>query len=314
LQDILVNDDKETEPKELFADSSNYPVFIMFDNHPDAQIYQNGLNEALVVYEVLAEGGATRFAGLYNGAPEGDRIGPIRSARPYVVEIASGWSAFFWHAGGSPEGLDLIPKTDVIDLNEISGLGIRYFWRDNDVPRPHNLFTSASLIDLGIEDFELTSLPREKLLWNWDLSDSESFDSTENDVIANSVYVDFSENIDFDANYEYDPVNNNYKRFMGGIAHIDYAINEQISPANIIIQRVPREGYYPSGYGRIKIDMVGEGEMMLFQNGELIEGTWKKEFRDDQTQWLNELGEPITLVRGQTWVELVPGKRVVSYE
>ncbi|MDP6571690.1 MAG: DUF3048 C-terminal domain-containing protein, partial [Patescibacteria group bacterium] len=116
------------------------------------------------------------------------------------------------------------------------------------------------------------------------------------------------------ASYEYDPIKNHYKRFMGGLEHIDYATGEQITTSNIIIQKVPQEGYYASGLGRIKLDMTGTGKMILFQNGKVIKGTWEKEFRDSQTIWLNEISEPITLERGQTWVEVVPGARLVTYE
>ncbi len=297
-----------------FTDASDYPVLVMFDNHPDSVPYQVGLSSALVVYEVLAEGGSTRFAGLFAGAPENaPKIGPVRSARPYVVAIASGWSAFFWHGGGSPEALELIPKTDVVGLNEISGLGIRYFWRDPDVPRPHNLFTSGDLIALGIADFELLGkLPREKLLWRWD--DDPPRSKRDERIAATRIYVDFSEGIGFDAEYEYDAGKDAYARFAAGVAHRDNATGLQLAPANVIVQKVPEEGYYPSGEGRISLAMEGEGEMLLFQHGRVARGTWRKESRDSQTEWLGADGEPVTLASGQTWVEVVPGSRAVTYE
>ncbi|OJI06258.1 hypothetical protein BK004_04675 [bacterium CG10_46_32] len=307
--------DEGRQPSEpVFADAFDYPVIIMIDNHPDAVPYQVGLSRALVVYEVLAEGGSTRFVALFAGAPEGaDKIGPIRSVRPYIVEIASGWSAFLWHGGGSPEALTLIPKTDVVDLNEISGLGVRYFWRDNNIPRPHNLFTSGELIKLGIQDFELTSLPQEKLIWQWE--DTNTGDAHDlNAPPASTIYIDFSPGIGFDASYEYDAKTDSYTRFLGGVAHRDNASNAHIAPANIIVQKVPAEGYYPSGYDRISLDMEGEGEMLLFQHGRVIAGTWKKETRDSQTQWFLESGEVAVLAQGQTWVEVVPGARSVTYE
>jgi len=298
----------------VFAADDDYPVLVMFDNHPDAISYLSGISSALVVYEVLAEGGSTRFAGLFAGAPENTpKIGPVRSARPYIVSIAAGWSAFFWHAGGSPEALELIPETNVVDLNEISGLGIRYFWRDTGVPRPHNLFTSGDLIALGIVDFELLGrLPGEKLVWQW--SDDPSEPGRDERVAATRTYIDFSESTEFDSSYEYDPGFRRYNRFMNGLAHRDSATGSQIAAANVIIQRVPGEGYYPSGYGRISIDMEGEGDMLLFQRGYVIKGTWRKESADSQTEWLDAEGKSIVLATGQTWVEVVPGGREVTYE
>ncbi|MEK7189177.1 MAG: DUF3048 domain-containing protein [Patescibacteria group bacterium] len=297
-----------------FAADDDYPVVVVFDNHPDAIPYLSGISSALVVYEALAEGGSTRFAGLFAGAPENTpKIGPVRSARPYVVEIAAGWSAFYLHGGGSPEALELIPETDVIDLNEISGLGIRYFWRDDAIPRPHNLFTSGDLIALGIADFELLGqLPAEKLSWQW--SDDAPEPKKDERVSASRIYVDFSENTEFDASYEYDPGFRRYNRFMNGLAHRDTATGSQIAPANVIVQRVPEEGYYPSGEGRISIEMTGTGDSLVFQRGYAIRGTWRKESQNSQTEWFDANGERVMLATGQTWVEVVPGARSVTYE
>jgi len=304
---------KQADNKEIFVDNKDYPVAIMFDNHPDSQIYLTGLSDALIVYEALAEGESTRFMGIFTSEVEAEKIGPVRSARPYFVQIASGWSAFYLHAGGSPEALELIKKTDVTDLNEISGLGILYFWRDDNVPRPHNLFTSADLITLGIKDFELNELPSEKLLWHWEKKKSKTKEEGDEGYISN-IYIDFSDGVEFDAAYKYVSEDNIYLREMGGIKHKDYGTDKQFTPSNIIIQKVPQEGYYESGYGRIKIDMTGNGDIMLFQNGEIINGTWEKENRDDQTEFFDDDGDKIELVRGQTWIEVVPGNRVISYE
>jgi hypothetical protein len=306
-------DKKRADNKEIFSEARDYPVAVMFDNHPDSQAYLTGLSDALIVYEALAEGDSTRFMGIFSGDVEIEKIGPVRSSRPYFVEIASGWSAFYLHAGGSPEALELIPTTEVIDLNEISGLGIRYFWRDDIVPRPHNLFTSSDLIALGLEDFELDELPDEKLLWQWEKKKGKSKKEGDEGYVS-SVYVDFSEGVEFDVGYEHNQDKNVYMREMGGIRHRDYGSGDQFAATNIIIQRIPWEGYYPSGYGRISLDLVGDGEMLLFQNGELIQGTWEKDSRDDQTEFFDEDGDRIELVRGQTWIEVLPGSRVVSYE
>ena len=307
----ILTDDSQDRDQEVapFSQEHDYPVMIVFDNHPDSRPYFTGIKEAEVVYEFLAEGGATRFAAVFSGAPRAEKIGPVRSARPYVVETASGWSAFFLHAGGSPEALDLIKsgKTDVIDLNEISGLGPVYFWRDAAIERPHNLFTSGERIADGLKNFGLNKLPSEKLTWKWGGREEDGKG-------ANSIYVDFSEGLEFDSSYEYDFDSGLYKRFLGGVEHKDRITGEQFSAANIIVQFVPKEGYYPSGEARISLDMIGEGDIMLFQNGRMIEGTWKKVRAKAQTEWFDSGSLPIVLMLGQTWVEIVPGSRVVSFE
>ncbi len=303
----------DTEGPVLFADWKQYPIVMMFDNSPEAREHHAGLSEALVVYEALVEGGATRLMAVFAGAPSVERVGPIRSVRPYFVETAAGWSGYYWHAGGSPEGLALIPKTDVVDLNEISGLGVRYFWRDNAIARPHNLFSSGELMAQGIEDFELYTLPEEKLIWEWmEAKDADDLDMP--DEAVRNVYVDYSEGVLFDASYTYDDEKEAYVRSESGYEHVDQNTGEPLIAHNIIIQRVPSEGYYPSGYGRISLDMLGEGEMVVIQKGHRIQGTWHKSDTNTQTEWLDEDGDPVALLPGTTWVEIVPGDRSVLFE
>jgi len=73
IRDIAPNNDEDIpiSSAALFSEAEDYPVLIIFDNHPDSQAYLEGISEAAVVYEWLAEGGATRFAGVYSGAPTG---------------------------------------------------------------------------------------------------------------------------------------------------------------------------------------------------------------------------------------------------
>src|SRR5438105_2843808 len=61
------------------------PLGIMIENHQDARP-QSGLSFADIVYEAIAEGGITRFLGIYycQDAPVN---GPIRSARTYFVDF-----------------------------------------------------------------------------------------------------------------------------------------------------------------------------------------------------------------------------------
>lgn len=282
-----------------FAGESNYPVLIMLDNSPESRPYQEGLDKALVVYETLVEGGATRLAGLFAGAPLSERIGPVRSARPYFVDIAAGWSAFYWHAGGSPEALALLNKSELTSLNEISGLGPKYLWRDKSIARPHNLFTSDELIAQALKDFELHSLQQEKLTWRWD--NNFSYPSS---PPASKINIDYSPIELYDASFEYNSEQGVYNRGQ----------NSVVAAANVIVQKIPAERYYPSGEGRLKLDLIGDGEMLLFRDGQVISGRWRKESFVSQTEWFDSAGGPLSLKPGQTWVEIVPGARDVIYK
>jgi len=80
----------------------------------------------------------------------------------------------------------------------------------------------------------------------------------------------------------------------------------------VIIQKVPGEQALPSGYDRIDFAIVGEGEAIYFRDGQVFIGRWKKAAAASQTEWLLD-NRPYILKQGQTWVEIVPGERTVTY-
>jgi hypothetical protein len=91
------------------------PVLVTINNHPKARP-QSGLASADIVYEMVAEGSVTRLLALYQSElPE--RIGPVRSARDYFIEIASGLDAFYVAHGYSPEARLLLTTGYVDNIN-----------------------------------------------------------------------------------------------------------------------------------------------------------------------------------------------------
>ena len=58
---------------------TNRPLAIMIDNQSGARP-QAGLNSAELVYEIIVEGGLTRYMAVFKNTTL-DQIGPIRSAR-----------------------------------------------------------------------------------------------------------------------------------------------------------------------------------------------------------------------------------------
>ncbi|GIW64151.1 MAG: hypothetical protein KatS3mg092_0084 [Patescibacteria group bacterium] len=61
------------------------PLGVMIENHVEARP-QSGLSSADVVFEVVAEGGITRFLSVFY-CQDAPYIGPIRSARIYFIKL-----------------------------------------------------------------------------------------------------------------------------------------------------------------------------------------------------------------------------------
>src|SRR4029077_11678317 len=70
---------------------------VMIDNYPIDARPQSGLHDAEIVYEVEAEGGITRYMALYLASTPA-KIGPVRSARTYFVDLARPYDSLFAHA------------------------------------------------------------------------------------------------------------------------------------------------------------------------------------------------------------------------
>ena len=61
----------------------------------------------MLYYEMVAEGNITRFLALFQSEIP-DKIGPIRSARDYFIDIAEGLDAFYIAHGYSPDAQSLL--------------------------------------------------------------------------------------------------------------------------------------------------------------------------------------------------------------
>ena len=59
----------------------------MINNINVARKAQSGLSDAYIVYEIVVEGGITRYLALFKDAPT-TRIGSVRSARHYFIDYA----------------------------------------------------------------------------------------------------------------------------------------------------------------------------------------------------------------------------------
>jgi len=58
--------------------------------------------------------------------------------------------------------------------------------------------------------------------------------------------------------------------------------------------------------GRVSVTAVGSGNATLFQNGQVVKGNWSKTSTNGPLVLTTTNGSPMSLVPGQTWIEVVP--------
>lgn len=272
-------------------------VLVSIGNNPSARP-QSGLNEAALVYECLAEGGITRlFAGFTH---EVDKIGPVRSARTFYVEIAMGHQTVFAHCGGSSNALALIKNAKAQSLDEIYSAG-ECFWRSQDRKSPDNLYTSTSRLVEGAtrRGYTLTQLN----MWDEGKLSGQS---------ALNLEYDFSDLESYRNVVSYQYKDGAYLRSINGEAHLD-ASGKQIAPVNLVFMEVTLS--YPNGHqAEPEVGLVGEGKALFASGGLYVTGTWKKASSTAPLQFFSADGTKIALPEGLTWVHMVRDMRLVKVD
>ncbi len=284
--------------------AARWPIAVMIDNHPDARP-QSALGLGRVVYETLAEGGATRFMAIFDGSENPERLGPVRSSRHYFVTLAEEYQAAYVHAGQSPQAAAQLLKSPVTDLNLIGSAG-RYGYRGNDHVSPHNLYTDDKLLTFALRDKNL--LEKRVEFRSWLFGPEPALEARPTTPLV--ITVKFSGGKSYESGWQYNREKNVFERSTGGQLHKDALTNEIISAKTVIVMRVPTETNLGEK-GRLDIDVLGDGEAKIFQDGAVIDGRWTRKTSADRTIFSNAQGIELTFHPGPIWIEVVPGTREV---
>lgn len=308
----------EQVPKSQF---SGLPIAIVLDNLEES-LPISGINRAAIIYEAPVEADITRFLSIFDQEFLPDKIGPVRSARPYLVDWAGEYGALFVHAGGSQETLQKISQNFypiIYDLDEISKNGI-YFWRDKQRQIPHNLYISKqsiidvikskNLVNALKPDFEnwprtKASLVRDEKFKSVDqLSDEFSPDQDYQTGVI--VKIDYRQPVV----WQFDKDFGVYLRFQNNQPFVDEE-NKQVQTENLIIQKTKID--ILDEIGRRSIETIGSGQALIFQRGLLIRGKWERMSANSRTKFYNSEGQEIEFLPGAIWIEIVSDSHRVLY-
>lgn len=288
--------EEELPPQEVQEEEIKEPelpgaLLVMVDNFKNARP-QSGLDKADMVYEMLAESGITRYMAVFYHR-HAERIGPVRSARYYFVQLAKGYDAPLAHAGGSTDSLNMIVSLKIKDMDEIYNAG-SYFWRDKKKKMPHNLYTSTERLlqgsgDKGYDFAPLSPLPTAT---EWEGEPQPEFT------------VDYSvSNYAYKASWVF--TGEKYERKINGEPHV-MEDGKAITADNVVVITAPTKDVVKDGILYSEIDIIGRGDARYFIDGKAMKGFWLKEAAKDSLRLLDEAGEPMKFKQGQTWIQVVP--------
>jgi hypothetical protein len=277
------------------------PIIVMIDNHPDAYP-QTGLDHAAVVFEALAEFGVTRFMAVYAPGitPDAPQIGPIRSTRLYFAQWALGFHALYTHAGGSPQGLELVESTDqLINLDALKNANGSYFTRDSEREAPHNLFSSSAELERAAKALGVADLAQPDLgfLFKSDAPEAQRPAAQQIDYFF--IYREDN------AGWNYDPATNGYLRLRRGKSARDAATNRQLWAKDVVVLEIKEAPLDDDPKGRIEQTVVGSGRARVFMDGIEREVTWRKDAPAAPLRFFEDSTET-QLNAGPVWIIALP--------
>lgn len=273
-------------------------VAIKVDNSPLARPYHRGLDEASLVYQELAEGGASRLLAVYS-SPTPTEVGPVRSLREGDIELVQQFGRIAIAASGANSGvLSLFREAEqdglLIDANF------------EHVPEPYrkaerradatNFFTSPEKIDRArpggssVQDIGLVFGP---------LPGGGS--------PAEQASIRFSPLTRVSMTYE--PSRGTY------VVHQDGDRMEDFAPTNVVVQAVTiRTSRFVDVLGNPTPDTetVGTGAATLLRDGVRLPGTWSRPDPQAGTRFLDADGRDLALKPGPTLVLMAPAERSLA--
>lgn len=276
------------------------PVAVMIDDNVQARP-QYGFNAASIVYQAPADGGETRYMMVFQER-QAKRVEPVRSGRPYFVNWAAEYRGAFAHYGGDAKTLKYLPTIHRKVIWNVDALfGSRAaFHRDKTRKAPHNAVTSTAAVrrravaqgaEASLADGAATRV----------FADDLPMDQR---PAKGSIRIPYNRGA---TSYSYDAERNLYLRSVAGRAQIDAADGKRVTARNVIVlfMKYSIDPESEPGYHRPVFDHVGSGRALVFRDGQIIKGTWKKPSAAALTRFYDAAGQEISLVRGRIFIQVV---------
>jgi hypothetical protein len=289
-------DGMPTEPQR----ANRLPLAVMIDDNVIARA-QSGFNAASIVYQAPADGGEDRYMLVFQELDAPD-VGPVRSGRPYFVNWAAEYRAGFAHYGGDLKMQQYVPTINgrlLYDINAL-GTGSKAYHRIGTRSAPHNGYTStdalwataarlgapaAMVAEVGLRPFKDDAAFKER-------------------PTGGSISVPYRTGA---VDYTYDRASNSYLRSVAGAPHVDPVDGKRVVARDVIVlfMKLTVDTKTEPGHSRPVLAQIGEGTALVFRDGTVVSGTWKKADAGDLTRLFDADGKEIALNRGRIFIQVV---------
>lgn len=282
-------------PSVPFRQTLARPMAVVVDNDLSARAYpQSGFVAASQVHEMPVEGGLSRLVMVFD-RDDPARVGPVRSARDYMVDLSRSMDAVMVHVGGSPNALNLIASTNTPTLDAFtsghlfagSAPGVGPFFSDGDALR-----AAVNRLDIG----------RGRVVSGVVYRPEPERDE------ADRVSVRFGGT--YQTGFRYEEGLNAYRWLRNDTPAVD-TDGESVLVDAVLIARVEARAIPGDAAGRLYVSMAG-GDATLFVRGRVVEGRWSLAAGRGVAFTTSE--GAVDLEPFKVWVVYAPSYAVVSVE
>jgi Protein of unknown function (DUF3048) N-terminal domain/Protein of unknown function (DUF3048) C-terminal domain len=264
---------------------------------------QAGLQQADLVYEYLAEGGITRMTVIYFKPSGGQRIEPVRSARPVTIRLWHAYHGVIFFSGANQKVLDVIHQQQIPALTEGTDGGA-YFARDAGRRAPHNLYTDGNRLSQGLSKYA----PRV----TYQLPTAGTPSASPAPAAANRIVFDQTNSHRVTYTYSAAEGAYSYGTEIGPL--VDKDTGQPIKPVNVVLIQV---AHHDAGFTdvvgapAVDFDLQGTGTADVFSQGKRYPAKWDLTNPELPVKILGADGKVMHLPTGLTWIHLVdPGTAI----
>ncbi len=272
------------------------PVVVRVPNDPSARP-QSGLTDADVVFEMLVEGGITRYAVVFHSR-DAQSVGPVRSARLSDLHYMPMLRGILAHVGASGPVLDRIRQAaqggTFIDLDQFQHADA--YDRVTTRAAPQNVYTSTQRIREAAKDTATVDVPP--------LEFDAAAPSGGKALASLVLPYTGAQRVE----YRWD--GRSYERIQDGKATTEGGSQTAVRPDNVVVIKTDItevRTIIEDELGSFSLDIrsTGSGAAVILRDGQRLDGTWSRE-GTDMYRFKDPAGKPIKLKPGLTWIHVVP--------
>lgn len=281
----------------------NRPALAIKIENSAAARPQENLDKADVVVEEYVESGISRLVAVFHSQyPES--VGPIRSMRPMDKNIAGPFDGPLVFSGAQGRFIDDAAASGMKLIAQDVGSG--GFYRSSGRAAPHNLYGYPQRF---AEQSGGSPAPGEQ--WEWAFPAETATAQTDGTAAS---HIDISMSGYSQPDWRWDAGRELWMRSEGSSPHVTSA-GTQLSATNVVMLWVDVQ--YTSGDAKSSVPetmLAGRGGSGYVASGDkYIPVTWSKGGMRDAIVLKDGAGEEISLMPGQTWIELIPNANTVGH-